>query len=197
VTAPELSWEGGGLPLLTTERLVARLAREGEARKVADYFDRNRFHHRRAGGTRSEEYYTEVYWADTIPLERADARLGACFRFRVFLRDDETRILGAVSLRRVEHGVNHSCALGYSLDKDHTGRGYMREAVRAAIRFAFEELNLMRIEATYVPDNERSAKVLAALGFEVEGTLRKMMMVEDEFADHVVCSLLNPNWRKD
>jgi ribosomal-protein-alanine N-acetyltransferase len=71
----------------------------------------------------------------------------------------------------------------------------MSEAVRAVIRFAFEDLDLHRLEASYNPANERSANLLKACGFEVEGTVRGSLLINGVWCDHVLTSLLNPDWR--
>jgi [ribosomal protein S5]-alanine N-acetyltransferase len=189
----ELRWEDD-LPVLLTPRLVLRIAREDEGAKAHAYVVRNRAYMRPWEPSRAEWCFELPYWEQTVGLERDRARLGSSFRLRVLRCEDVSAYIGAVSLRDVEHGVNHSCQLGYSMDERHQGQGYMREAVAAAISFAFGELDLMRIEATYMPRNERSERLLKEFGFEREGLLRNMLMVDGKWEDHVVCSLLNPNW---
>jgi [ribosomal protein S5]-alanine N-acetyltransferase len=189
----ELGWEDE-LPVLLTPRLVLRIAREDEGAKAHEFVVRNRVYMRPWEPTRKEWFYELEYWQGAVGLERERALLGTAYRFRVLRCEDDSRFIGAVSLRDVQHGQNHSCQLGYSLDEKHQGQGYMREAVAAAISFAFGELDLMRIEATYMPRNERSERLLTDLGFEREGLLRNMLMVDGKWEDHVICSLLNPQW---
>jgi ribosomal-protein-alanine N-acetyltransferase len=48
---------------------------------------------------------------------------------------------------------------GYYLDKEHNGKGYMTEVARLAVKFAFDELKLHRIEAGVMPHNIRSMRL--------------------------------------
>ena len=61
-------------------------------------------------------------------------------------------------------GVFKNAFIGYSLDEEQQGKGYMKEAVKLVVEYAFEELELHRIEATTLIDNEKSQRVLKALG---------------------------------
>jgi [ribosomal protein S5]-alanine N-acetyltransferase len=72
-----------------------------------------------------------------------------------------------------------------------TGKGLMNEALTEMIRFAFEELQLHRIMANYVPTNERSGQVLRRLGFAVEGYARDYLFIGGKFRDHELTSLTN------
>jgi len=57
------------------------------------------------------------------------------------------------------------CELGYQLRVDCWGKRYAYEAGRAAIAYAFEHFDLAALFAGHHPDNERSRRVLEALGF--------------------------------
>ncbi len=52
-------------------------------------------------------------------------------------------------------------------------QGYMSEALRAMLAYGFETLELNRIEALVMPENEASAILLLRLGFSEEGVLRE------------------------
>ncbi len=55
--------------------------------------------------------------------------------------------------------------IGYSLQPEHRMRGYAIEAVTAAFDWAHREHGVRRFRASTAPDNERSQKLLARLGF--------------------------------
>jgi ribosomal-protein-alanine N-acetyltransferase len=46
--------------------------------------------------------------------------------------------------------------------------------------------------ASYRPENERSGRLLARLGFECEGLAKAYLKIDGEWADHVMTSRLNP-----
>ena len=47
-------------------------------------------------------------------------------------------------------------ALGYDLVRSHWGRGLAFEAMQAVLRFGFEEMDLNRVEALTIVENQRS-----------------------------------------
>ena len=82
------------------------------------------------------------------------------------------------------------CILGYELAVDAQRRGYMHEALNAILPWAFENMELHRIEARIHPDNLASVKLAERLGFQVEGTLREVAFWNNTHYDMVQLSLL-------
>lgn len=66
-------------------------------------------------------------------------------------------------------GAGQFCYLGYSLAEIEQGNGYMSEALPATIDYVFKELNMHRVMANYIPQNQRSGNVLKRLGLGVPG----------------------------
>ncbi|MGM9603646.1 MAG: GNAT family N-acetyltransferase [Faecousia sp.] len=58
---------------------------------------------------------------------------------------------------------------GYGLDKDHRGQGYMTEAARVLLDWAFSQKDVYAVEAETLPDNAASQRVLAKLDFKPTG----------------------------
>lgn len=85
--------------------------------------------------------------------------------------------------------------IGYSLAADAQGHGYMVEAVRGAVAYAFRELRLHRVMANYMPHNRRSGAVLRRAGFTVEGYARDYLRIDGRWEDHVLTAIVNPGWR--
>ena len=54
--------------------------------------------------------------------------------------------------------------MGYSIDKEEQGKGYMKEALSLVSKYAFEEMELHRLEASTLIENIKSQKVLKACG---------------------------------
>lgn len=117
------------------------------------------------------------------------------YRFVIFDRDEglDGEILGHINLHNVTRGVAQSAIVGYHLAKSHEGMGVMAEAVAAVVAFAFETLELHRLNLNYQPSNERSAAVAKRLGFEIEGLARSLLFLNGVWRDHVMTSLINPN----
>jgi [ribosomal protein S5]-alanine N-acetyltransferase len=185
-----------GLPVIFTERLTLRLALSGEESEVVDYLRRNREHLRPWEPKRDDHYFTNEAWAGAPERDQQEAREGHAYRFRLLESPESTKYLGTVSLRHIEGPPMFNATIGYSLDHSVEGQGLMREAVAAVIRFGFEEKHLRRIEACLMPHNERSYRLLTALGFQIEGLLRSSLEVNGRWEDHQISSLINWNWKR-
>ncbi|MFA5309447.1 MAG: GNAT family protein [Dehalococcoidales bacterium] len=85
---------------------------------------------------------------------------------------------------------NNRVEIGYDLLPEFWGKGYMREALQAAIDFAFTIMNIHRIYAVTYTGNHRSIKVLEKLGFHKEGLLRDQFLFRGKYYDHFQYSLL-------
>ncbi|OWA10251.1 GNAT family N-acetyltransferase [Streptomyces sp. CS159] len=91
--------------------------------------------------------------------------------------------------------VHRSASLGYCLDEAMWGHGYATEAARALLRWAFDTLDLNRVQAEADTRNDASARVLEKVGFVREGTLREDCVVNGEVSDSWVYGLLRRDWR--
>jgi RimJ/RimL family protein N-acetyltransferase len=91
------------------------------------------------------------------------------------------------------HGVcGMSIAIG---DRANWGQGYGTEAAGLALAFAFDELNLHRVQVTVFSTNERSIALFEKLGFRREGVFREFLHRDGERYDMVLYGLLEHEWR--
>jgi RimJ/RimL family protein N-acetyltransferase len=88
-----------------------------------------------------------------------------------------------------------SAALGYCLGEAAWGKGYATEAAGALLRWAFDTLDLNRVQAETDTRNTASARVLEKLGFVREGTLREDCVVNGDVSDSWVYGLLRREWQ--
>ncbi|MEV0004074.1 GNAT family protein [Micromonospora sp. NPDC050980] len=87
-----------------------------------------------------------------------------------------------------------SASLGYCFDDAAWGQGYATEAARALLGWAFDTLDLNRVQAETDTRNLASARVLEKLGFLREGTLREDCVVDGDVSDSWVFGLLRRDW---
>jgi RimJ/RimL family protein N-acetyltransferase len=88
-----------------------------------------------------------------------------------------------------------SASLGYCFTEAAWGHGYATEAARSVLRWAFDTLDLNRVQAETDTRNTASARVLEKLGFVREGTLREDCVVDGVVSDSWVFGLLKREWR--
>lgn len=108
----------------------------------------------------------------------------------IFESHSET-LLGGLTLGLIRRGVAQACTLGYWMGQRHAGKGHMTEAVRGALRFAFSELALHRVEAACLPNNEPSRRLLEHVGFKHEGLARAYLKINGVWADHLLYAALS------
>jgi len=86
--------------------------------------------------------------------------------------------------------------LGYFVVKASTGKGIATEAARATIRFAFEHLQVSRIELQCAADNAASIGVAERCGLHFEGRLRQRNRKKDGVVvDRLWYGLLRSEWQ--
>ncbi|MFO1310980.1 MAG: GNAT family N-acetyltransferase [Burkholderiales bacterium] len=89
---------------------------------------------------------------------------------------------------------NRRAEVGYVLGRPFWCQGYMHEAMQRMLRHAFEDLDLLRLEADIDPRNRPSARTLERLGFVKEGYLRERWIVAEAISDTELYGLLRREW---
>jgi len=103
--------------------------------------------------------------ADTVAAA-FDFNLGLELCFSIVL---DGQVIGNIHFVNItEH---YLAEVGYILHPEHWGRGYMAEALAAAVDFAFNDYGLAKIRATTEISNTPSIKLLERCGFVHEATL--------------------------
>ena len=68
-------------------------------------------------------------------------------------------------------GTRRSSSIGFFVDQDHEGQGYVTESVRAALDFVFEHLQAQRVSLRCNSTNLRSQRVAERCGFTREAAI--------------------------
>jgi ribosomal-protein-alanine N-acetyltransferase len=179
------------LPNLATENLRVRLLEPSEAGKMMLFRQENREHLGPWEPRRRAEFFTESYWRVLLLQHQRDFQQGLSVALTI-LDETDSEVLGVCNFTNIVRGTFQSCHLGYALSARYQGQGLMAEALKPACRYIFETLMLHRIMANYLPRNERSGRLLAKLGFEVEGEAKQYLLIDGHWEDHILTSLINP-----
>ncbi|MCB1036338.1 MAG: GNAT family N-acetyltransferase, partial [Acidobacteria bacterium] len=86
--------------------------------------------------------------------------------------------------------------VGYCLAREAWGKGIAKEAVGALLELAFTALGKHRVFGFVDTENPASAGVLKALGFRLEGHLRKDSKIHGQWRDSLLFALLEEEWRE-
>ncbi len=177
----------------TEQEFTLRTATIADAQMITHYFQNNRAFLKPWEPVREEEFFTVEGWTKKlIKLEELHRmNLG----FYCLLIDVETQqMLGTISFSNVSRFPFHACSVGYSLAESAQGKGYMRRGLKLACEYMFKIQNMHRIQAAYMPHNQRSEAVLNALGFVREGYAQDYLLIDGEWRDHVLMSLTHQDW---
>lgn len=138
---------------------------------------------------------TKIAFRRRIKRYQREIRNGTGFPFFVFSQDGET-LLGGLTLAQVQRGVTQSAVLGYWMGAPYAGKGFMSAAVRAVLGFAFDSLNLNRVEAACLPNNNASIGLLEKVGFTREGYARKYLCIDGRWQDHLLYGIVRDDPRR-
>ena len=184
-----LTFPGGQQPVIRGQGLYLRYPR------FADYPVWSKLR------TDSREFLIpwEPVWADDeltrgafrrrIKRYQKETRLDSAYVFFV-LRDSDDALLGGCTLSIVRRGVTQCCTLGYWIGAQFANQGSMTRAIKALLPFVFRTLGLHRIEASCLIGNDASRKLLLRAGFRQEGVARRYLLINGEWADHLLFALL-------
>jgi len=177
---------------ITTERLLLRLLEPEEGGLLITYLDENREHLAPWEPTRTEKYYSTDFCELEIKKNQAGFFQGHSLKLAAFFKElPEGPVVGVCNFTNIIRGVFQACFLGYSIHHKYEGKGLMYEALEAGIDFVFEKLKLHRIQANYMPHNERSAKLLQKLGFQREGYAKDYLKIAGNWEDHILTAKIN------
>ncbi|MDG9669188.1 ribosomal protein S5-alanine N-acetyltransferase [Hahella sp. CR1] len=185
---PELQlFPGAGL---LTERLSLRLTSPIYAQGVLDYYTHNKAHLTPWEPARDDDFYTFSGQMQRLTDMAHVMEQGYAVSLLMFPRQSDD-VIGICNFSNIVRGAFQACHLGFAIAGQEQGKGLMQEALSAGIYFMFHHYGLHRIMANYRPENHRSGKLLASLGFEVEGKARSYLKINGEWTDHVLTSLIN------
>ncbi len=179
-------------PRFEFDGFVVRRGQTGDAVEIVDYFSRNKEHLLASSAIRTEEFYTPKYWEKALRNAQEGFekdRLAHCFIFR------EKQVIGVTNLSNFVRGAFHACLFGYSIDADYQGKGIMFEAASRVVDYAFNTLGMHRVMANYMPDNERSGRLLQRLEFKKEGFAEQYLLINGKWRDHILTAKTNPDWK--
>jgi ribosomal-protein-alanine N-acetyltransferase len=182
--------------VIETDRLVIRLPEVADVPEIIRFYRENGDHLQPFSPTYTADFLDEATWIEQARNRALEFAAGDGFRAFLFVRTAPKRIIGNLNLTQVHRGAFQSCVLGYNLAAGEQGKGYMTEAVRAAVAFAFNVWKLHRVAANYMPRNARSAAVLERCGFKVEGHAPVYLLINGQWEDHVLTAISNSAWAR-
>lgn len=182
---------------IETERLFLRVLPASFDVEVADYLRRNRDFHKPFQQLHDDAYYSAEVQRQYLKYDLRAFRLNEQFGFWIFLKSVPTRVVGRLSFVSVIRGAMQSCFMGYHLDQNCVGFGYMTEAIKAGCQYMFKYQQLHRIQADVMPHNARSNSTILRSGFIRQGLNKDYMAIDGRWEDHQTYALINADYQND
>ena len=118
-------------------------------------------------------YEDELEWYEALRREKKNEKVFA------IVENSSRSFVGLVGIHKIDPHNGHA-ELGYFLGREHWGYGYASEAVKLALQYAFEWLNLRKVYAHVFGTNGASIKVLEKNGFQLAGRWKEHQYVPGE-----------------
>ena len=113
----------------------------------------------------------------------------------VIVRKDNDRAIGTTALHRVDL-VSGAAIFGICIcDEASRGMGFGSETTKLMLHYAFDILNMHRIQLHVWVGNARGISAYTKAGFKKEGTLREAMKHNGEYCDFHVMGILEDEYR--
>ncbi|MER2997019.1 GNAT family N-acetyltransferase [Pontibacter populi] len=112
---------------------------------------------------------------------------------KVFVIVFEDCVCGLIGFKGIEY-FNRRVEIGYWLSDHQQGKGIMFRSCIRLLQYAFEGLNMNRIQLKVAPKNYKSRNIPIKLGFTLEGTEREGELLNGHYHDLEVYSLLKKEW---
>ena len=115
-------------------------------------------------------------------LRRARRADQACL---LICRQGDGELVGVANVSAIVRGSFQSAFLGYYAFTPHARKGYLREGLELTVRYAFDALDLHRLEANVRPENVASVGLIRSLGFEPRSRSPRYLFLDGAWRDHV------------
>lgn len=165
------------IPELTTDRLLLRPLSEADIDRVTGLLQSSEIAETTLYIPHPYSRQDAVTWIGT---HASAAELGRELTWAICRKVDGL-LMGAFGISI--DAYHQRGTIGYWLGVPYWGQGFTSEAAQTVVTFGFRELGLHRIEATCMPDNIGSARVMEKAGLVYEGTLRGYYRKGDHFVD--------------
>jgi len=104
-------------------------------------------------------------------------------------------LAGVITFNKIDHNLKKA-VIGYWISEDHQGKGIVTKSCRTLIDYAFNTLNMKKVEISVATENVSSRQVCERLGFTLEGTIRNSENLHGTIVNHNIYGLSESEYNK-
>lgn len=113
--------------------------------------------------------------------------------FAIETREDH-RLIGTMGIHNIDYPSGNATTGSLIGEKDCWGKGYGTDAKMLLLNYAFNTLNLRRINSSTIAYNERSSRCLQRCGYQLEGILKEYYYREGKYWDRNLFRIFRPEF---
>ncbi len=176
--------------ILRSERLVLRPLVPEDAPRLLQYVQQNREWLAPWEPAHPESYFTLEGQRSILIQCQEDRRNDTGILLGIFERSGAPgEVHGRLSVSGIVRGIWQNGYVGYSISGSRAGRGYMTEALKRLVLYCFADLQLHRLQASIIPRNIASVRVIEKCRFRYEGRALRYLRINEVWEDHDVYAL--------
>ena len=183
-----------GVPAARGEKVYLRLPRQSDFNAWTALRRQSRAFLERWEPSWQHDHLQRSTFRRRVRASRQAADEGRTWAYFIF-RDADHELLGGLSIENRRGWPACTASLGYWIGEPHARKGYMSDAVETAVRHAFRDLGISRVEAACVPENEASRRLLLRCAFRPEGKADAYLEIDGAWRDHELYARLAPTRR--
>lgn len=115
-------------------------------------------------------------------------------RYDFLILDKDRNIIGESVINEFDEDINAANFRIVIFKSENLGKGFGSEAIKLTIKFAFEKVNLNRLQLDVFDFNERAQKAYKKAGFILEGRLRDVEIIDNKYCDVLIMSILKRDY---
>lgn len=170
--------------VIESERMTIKQCCMTNACNIALFFKKNKIFHNQFNPKQKNIFYSSDFWIQEA--QRLDNEIKRNISCKLFMFDkyNPANCIGSIDLEEFWRHPIESAFLGFALDQNYTGKGYMTEALQAVFPFYKKHLRLHKIFATTDIANAKSQALLERLGFLLIGTINNYIFINNQWQSH-------------
>ena len=107
------------------------------------------------------------------------------FRWIVQLKENND-LLGTIDVQK-KFINDETCEIGYCYSEKYWNKGYGTEALKAVVKYLFEECDAKVVCADHLDRNPASGEVMKKAGLKFDGCLRSRVVDKDNIRNDLLC----------